>query len=90
MLVPSSSLTNSLNSSGIGEVISDNLAELWKVPTVPLPAAHVVVVQLLVQVIQQCYREGDDLGRHVTLLTNFQLTHYQINYFWRRSLLAYK
>ena len=46
-------LTDGFHGASVGEIVSHDLAELGKVPTVPFPAAHVVVVQLLIQVIQQ-------------------------------------
>ena len=60
-------LTNGLDSPGVGEVVRHNLAHLREVPAVPLPAPHVVVIQLLVKVIQKgCGREsrgGEVRGR---------------------------
>ena len=44
-------LTNSLHCPGIREVICHDFPEFREVPAVPLPTAHVVVVQLLIQVI---------------------------------------
>lgn len=46
-------LTNFANSLAVGQVICDDLSELWKMPAIPLPAAHDVVVQLFIQVIQK-------------------------------------
>ena len=44
-----------LDRLAVGDVVLDELGELGKVPAVPLLAAHDVVVQLLVQVVQQGY-----------------------------------
>ena len=55
-------LTYDPDGPGVGEVVRDDLAELGEVPTVPLPATHVVVVQLLVQIIQQRWRQRKGEG----------------------------
>lgn len=46
-------LTNFADSFAVRQVVSDNFSQLWKVPAIPLPAAHDVVVKLLIQVIQE-------------------------------------
>ena len=35
------------------QVVGDDFSQLWEVPAVPLSAAHDVVVQFFIQVIQQ-------------------------------------
>lgn len=44
-------LTNLADALAVGQVVCDDLAQLWEVPAVPLPAAHDVVIQLLIQVV---------------------------------------
>ena len=53
-----SSLTYGLDSLSICQVVSDYLAHLREVPSVPFPAPHDVVVQFLVQIIQQGFSES--------------------------------
>lgn len=43
----------------VRHVVRDDLAELGEVPAVPLAAAHDVVIQLLVQVIQESYKHKE-------------------------------
>lgn len=50
--------SDSLDSLGVDEVVSDDLGEFGEVPAVPLPQPHHVVVDLLIQVVQQ--RDGLD------------------------------
>lgn len=45
--------TNVADSFAVGQVVCDNFSQLRKVPAVPFPAAHDVVVKLLIQVIQK-------------------------------------
>ena len=40
--------TERFNGSCISQVVSDDLVELWKVPAIPLPQAHDIVVELLI------------------------------------------
>lgn len=47
-------LTYSLDSSGIGKVVRYNLAHLREMPTIPFTTSHVVVIEFLIQIIQQC------------------------------------
>lgn len=44
-------LTNFADRFAISQVVGDDFSQLWKVPAVPLPAAHNVVVELLIQVV---------------------------------------
>lgn len=44
-------LTNFADRFAISQVICDDFSQLWKVPAVPFPAAHNVVVELLIQVV---------------------------------------
>jgi len=50
-------ITNSLDGSGVLEVISDNLAELGEMPSVPFLQSHHVIIDFLVQIVQK----GDGL-----------------------------
>lgn len=46
-------ITNFVDRFAVNQVICDDFSQLRKVPAVPLPAAHNVVVELLVQVVQE-------------------------------------
>lgn len=43
----------------VRHVVRDDLAKFREVPAVPLAAAHDVVIQLLVQVIQESYKHKE-------------------------------
>lgn len=43
----------------VRQVVCDDFSQFRKVPAVPLPAAHNVVVELLIQVIQKSWRKGE-------------------------------
>lgn len=46
-------LTDFADSFAVSQVVCDDFSQLWKMPAVPLSAAHNVVVELLIQVIQK-------------------------------------
>ena len=52
-------LTHKFNNFSECQVVGDDLAEFWKVPAIPLPATHHVVVQFLVEVVQETDRLND-------------------------------
>lgn len=53
-------LTNLVDTLAVRNVICDDLAKLWEVPAVPFPAAHYVVIELLIQIIQQSCRWAEE------------------------------
>lgn len=57
-------ITNFADGFAVSQVVCDDFPQLGKVPAVPLPAAHDVVVELLVQVIKERWREK---GTKITL-----------------------
>ena len=48
--------TNDTDGASVSEVVCHNLAHLGEVPAVPLTTAHVVVVELLVEVVKEGWR----------------------------------
>lgn len=49
-------LTDFADGLAVRQIVRDNLSQLREVPPVPLSAAHDVIVELLVQVIQKRWK----------------------------------
>lgn len=52
-------LTNFADSFAVSQVVCDDFSQLREVPAVPLSAAHNVVIELLIQVIQKSLRDKE-------------------------------
>lgn len=53
----------------VSQVVRDDFPQLWKMPTIPLSAAHNVIVKFLIQVIQKGW-ENKETQKKIADLIN--------------------